>query len=121
MKFTQANIEKLVKKWQKYLRLQDWDIRVVLHNQFECVAEIHQKTNSREAVLNIREAPLASKRTGAWMPTDDDYEISIVHELLHLQFWITVEEFYGKKKATREMEKAVDTMAKVLVNLKRNG
>ena len=77
-------------KWQDYLRLSDWDVRVEIVRQSrlgECSADINYHCGKKCAILRILDpvdvAYYDTLSTDYW-PIDHD--LSIVHELLHLLF-----------------------------------
>lgn len=82
---TQKQIDKLLKKWQKILLLQDWDILVKFHhfdvmgcNQGFC--KPHPDDRSAEIALVHPNDYDPSDRA----PWPYDIEATLVHELLHI-------------------------------------
>lgn len=76
--------------WQKPLRLQDWLITIEFwpHNALGSdVAKVQMNANNKSAVLALRYPDEISAVAHEW-PVGEagDYDLSIVHELLHLMF-----------------------------------
>lgn len=77
--------------WQKVLRLQDWKIEIEFwpHNALgNDVAKAHMNANNKSAVLALRYPDDIPAVEHEW-PVGEagDYDLSIVHELLHLMFY----------------------------------
>lgn len=103
---TQAELESLCAKWQKRLRLQDWNVKVEVVRFFDIPeklgeAEIHNQR--KEAVIRIiGESDRREQR-------DTPVEHTLIHELLHLHF----EPFWDQDKYT-EMEQAINLITGAL-------
>lgn len=107
------NLQKLTAKWQKILRLQDWDIQVAYGGKAELVDDLHGVCHSdktyKKAAIVISD--------GSNLVTDlliFDDELTLVHELLHLVF----EE--PSKKKIDDYERAIEQTAAALLNLDKS-
>ena len=113
---TQTDLEKLLAKWQRILRLQDWNIQVRFVRGYEIddkQAQMHHNSNHKIGVVKLR-APQD------WPPGDwlEDSESDLVHELLHLH----MSPFDETKSDTQEavcLEQAINSIAEALVKLER--
>lgn len=109
----------LIPEWQKRLRLQDWTIRGVVVDQTEnnpC-GKVNQLNDYKDAlvtILNPENIP------ASWLGNRDP-EVTVVHELLHLQ-GESLNGFLNEKKHARysnDYERLVELTAIALVALKR--
>ena len=113
-------VEEKLRAWQKILRLQDWFVEVEIVRKHEMEwhtskGEVWTRTNANRALIKLLD------------PVDDtcpktdpyDMEETLVHELLHLH----MDRFEPPKEDTirsNELERTIDTLANVLVNLYRD-
>lgn len=76
---TQAKLDKLLAKWQKVLRLQNWEISIepvnVIKENYNLMGQADIMATFREAKIQIR-ADLSGK----------SLEYTVVHELMHVVF-----------------------------------
>jgi hypothetical protein len=71
-------MELLLRKWQKNLRLQDWDIKLYpVEKEWRKTGDIKIDSDDRVAVLMIN----------TYNPKQTNLEELIIHELLHLKLW----------------------------------
>lgn len=78
MTVNRTEMENLLLKWQKNLRLQDWDIKLVLvEKEWRKTGDIKIDTDDRVAVLMVN----------VFNPKQTNLEQLIIHELLHLKLW----------------------------------
>lgn len=86
MRYSMANLRRWVSKWQKILRLQDWDICVVRVTKWEKgelrAAEMRPSNEHQVSTLAIMTMP-ALRKAGEIRPVEQ----IIIHEMLHLYFW----------------------------------
>ena len=79
-------LQSLCRKWQKILRLQDWDIQIkyVRHWELEdnCQGNVIYKTARNEAVIKIL---VESDYPDDYEGFPQDQECTLVHELIHLK------------------------------------
>ena len=71
----QPELIRLVRLWQKRLRLQDWDVTPIVRtvaDMPDTLGEIAPDEGEMKAPMSIRE---------------DQGEATVVHELLHLRLW----------------------------------
>lgn len=114
-----AACERTCRAWQEVLRLQDWNVDIVIarYHGFEkpgSIGQIDSDENIKEARLRLLD-PRDNKPE--WSETFCDLEVAIVHELLHLH----MEPFSQREveaKAIAE-EQAVDLIAWALVKTAR--
>jgi hypothetical protein len=111
-----AQATRMLRKWQHIVRLEDWDIAINFGRWHEvheeAVAHCHYSRARREAHLVIRHPDDWGPETWAG---DNDMELTIVHELLHLKL-----SGLDNTDATKQVEEAlVEQMARSLVRLKR--
>ena len=78
MTFQMEPAEQLLHKWQKLLRLRDWDIRI----QF--VTQTWRKTGDIKIDLDNRNAVLLLNERN---PRGENLEHIVIHELLHLKLY----------------------------------
>ena len=77
-KFDMSKAMDYLKKWQKLLRLQDWDIKLhEVKREWRKTGDIKIDETDRKAVLMINNKN----------PNQDNLEGLIIHELLHLKLW----------------------------------
>lgn len=104
--------------WQQVLRLTQWQIGVRLvraseipQSRGQCAAN----SNKWQAIISIVDPVDAANIAHPEFPHDP--ERTLVHELLHLHFWhCDVEDDSPQGQA---LERAVDALSHVLVNLHR--
>ncbi|WP_243156381.1 hypothetical protein [Clostridium sp. C8-1-8] len=71
------NTEELMIKWQKILRLEDWDLYLkIVEKPWRKSGDVKIDTSNRKAVVLINSNP-----------TCTNLEEIVVHELLHLKLW----------------------------------
>ena len=71
------NIQELLAKWQKILRLQDWDIELeVVDREWRKSGDVKIDLCNKQAVLLINSKPKC-----------DNLNELIIHELLHIKLW----------------------------------
>ena len=108
------NLSKLSAKWQKILRLQDWEVDINFYRardftNADALGECSFNLNSREGFIKILH------------PTDYegtyDVEWVVVHELLHLHFadWTTK----NNHECPVSGEQAIDAIAQTLSKLNK--
>lgn len=99
MTVTQKQIEKISKKWQVILRLQDWDLVIkIIRKKWRKSGDIKIDMDDKLAVLMINQNPKC-----------ENLEQLVVHELLHLKLWgmdqmieDLMETLYGEKMDKRK-------------------
>lgn len=79
---TQSKLEKLLKLWQKRLRLQDWDIEIALVPKVEGVEGMSMVFGGTMCRPSMMEASVQILNN----LEDYDTELTLVHELLHVVF-----------------------------------
>ncbi|MGB3478249.1 MAG: hypothetical protein WBB67_03720 [bacterium] len=70
-------VEKLLKKWQQTLRLQDWDITAeIVRTKWRKSGDVKVDSENKNAVLLVNHKPKCK-----------DLEEIVVHELLHVKLY----------------------------------
>ena len=111
-----VNLSKVASKWQKILRLQDWQVDIDFYRardftNADALGECTFNINSREGFIKILH------------PTDydGDYDLEwiVVHELLHLHFadWTAKNNY----ECPVSGEQAIDSIAQALTRLNKAG
>ena len=118
-RLTQHDLQILCWQWQEKLRLQDWDVAVVVARErdFEnanCAAEVRIHEAKRRAILRILD-PQDDEPRDHWPHSDLDQERSIVHELLHVLF----RPLHIREKDETAEEQVIHSLSCLLVKLKR--
>lgn len=120
MTYTLAELEDLLREWQKVLRLQDWVVTVKYARRYEMG---QNRSGECSYVLPLKKAEIKlidpNDHDPSWIEIPDS-EVDLVHELEHLHFapfMASMDEDYPGYVA---MEQAIDLNAKALVALKRN-
>jgi len=71
-------IQRFLEKWQKILRLQDWDINIqVVEQEWRKTGDIKIDRDDRTAILMVN----------IFNPKQTNLEELVIHELLHLKLW----------------------------------
>lgn len=115
-----GEMENLCSEWKNRLRLQQWEvaIRIARQKEFEdknSQGECHWTLSTALATIKILD-PIDYPDT----PFAQDMEKTLVHELLHLKFCDFAKTETGSLEDVM-MERAVDHLARALVELKRSG
>lgn len=83
--YTEEDLNKLCKEYQELLRLQDWQVRVLLVDQFTIAgnqAEVSHSLMRKEATISI---PTPETYASELSP-HQNMEKDLIHELIHLYF-----------------------------------
>ena len=125
---TKENIETIVSKWQKILRLQDWDISVqIVENEWRKSGDVKIDIDNKMAILLINKNPKCENLVEL-----------VIHELLHIRLWPMdqmIEELldivYGKENSKQKdfgvsqfmgtLESTVQDLTKGYVELSNSG
>jgi hypothetical protein len=107
--------------WQKRLKLQDWNIALVVSRASELkpktLGNIHWDTDKKTAILRVLD-PADYK-----LPFNEmlqDIEFTVVHELIHLELSPVLSPLQRNDANRREEEHAVNHMADALLKLDRD-
>lgn len=106
--------------WQKLLRLQDWNITVNVKRRHQmsdqgALGLCKRYPDSKDADIDI----LSVQDIVAYKEGDDaDYELTLVHELLHVHFAFMNND---EGHARQQEELIVSTLSRALVKLNRDG
>lgn len=115
-----SEIRKQSAYWQKLLYLQDWNIDVRVSRQWEMsdnstVAQIEWFLHRKDAILRVvHPTDLGGLSPHFINNEENDYDISLVHELLHLHF----APLHTKDKEIPE-EQAINAISRAFVKLYR--
>ena len=111
-----VNLSKVASKWQKILRLQDWEVDIDFYRAREftnadALGECTFNINSREGFIKILN-PIDYEG-------EYDLEWIVVHELLHLHFadWTAKNNY----ECPVSGEQAIDSIAQALTRLNKAG
>ena len=81
------NLNKLLAKWQRRLRLQDWNIDIAWGTDRDlddinpaCVGRTKINLNNFYASIRVREPNM----TESWIKTLQNVELTVIHELVHV-------------------------------------
>lgn len=106
-------LQRLVKKWQKTLRLQDWDITVGKPgvNPNGGIASVDGLDQYKAATIFFGPE--------TFEPRNAPVEETVIHELLHLHF-NTFEEKSPSKAANRNLEQVINILSALLYKGRKN-
>lgn len=127
---TVKELVSLCEEWQGYLRMVDWCVEVRLTPQSElqshtAMGECEIKRQLKQALIKIVTKEEYLRDGQKFCPQTYDAELTLVHELLHIQFDCVSP--YNKKSfdprslRVAEFESAIELTAQALVVLKRSG
>ena len=114
---TRDEVNGLLKYWQKILRLEDWDIVVVIEELSEDIfGKFNAVFKNKHAIITLQNPD--SERVKDYLYFPYNLEATLVHELVHLHFAMFVE---VKDESIEEIlyEQAIDKLALALYNLNR--
>ena len=114
---TKRDIQKIVRKWQKILKLEDWDITVVTQRGKKAAGFLGQNEITTERKVCRISLSIPHKESHG---EDADIETTIVHELIHIFFdpFYPVNPKRDKEKVIL-VEHAVEAISLALVRLDR--
>ena len=123
--FSLPDLESLLAKWQKLLRLQDWRVRIYYARRFDLSPEVQAETvmsqKTKDAIIRILDPIDADPNTFPPQTRPNRVEESIVHELLHFH----LRSFFPPPNETnKDEEVAICSIASALMALnarKENG
>ena len=106
--------------WQKRLRLQDWSIRIMVTRMAELgedtLGDVKPGRTKRAALIRLLHPADVAGQNFVFDGEAWDWEITLVHELLHLHFEDCLESNWNDTWRTRQpVERAIDAIAKALV------
>jgi hypothetical protein len=117
-----ADIKKQAAYWQRILYLQDWtlDVRVSRHWEMEDIATLAQVSwfiHRKDAIIRVLHPSDLPGLGGKFINGEEnDYDISLVHELLHLHF----APFDSKERHIEiAQEQAINAISRGIVKLYR--
>lgn len=116
---TEDELREKCVEWQKILRLQDWIITILITRErhMGCssrIAEIEAKLPKRMATIRILD-PI-DYPTG--LSEDQDMELSLVHELLHIHLFPLFADREDEMRMVAE-EQAIEAISRGLIHLSR--
>lgn len=113
---TYKELSKLVREWQKRLRVQDWAVYLRKAALNGCHAQISMNAQAKSAHLEIDIQSHFDQEGKA----EEDIEATIVHELLHLQFELIPGLLPGQDSVEMNLfEAGLELTAQALVAAKR--
>ena len=120
-----AALKESIAYWQGVLRLQDWNIELSLRRRCEMsVANVigsnHHWQDSKDSIIEL---PMPEDLLSyvKFQGEEKDYEITLVHELLHLHFAPFAADEDKDPHGNTYQELAINTLARSLVHLDRKG
>jgi len=106
--------------WQRRLNLQDWDISVLVARASELkpktLGNVHWDLAKKVAVIRVLDPVDYKLAPNEILP---DIELTVVHELIHLEMAPTLADLRRTDANRVQEEKAVNRMAEALVLLGR--
>lgn len=119
---SQSELDAAVAKWQKILRLQDWDLTVELATgaDLDSVGGCNAAENMQMARIRVlRQEDWRGNTKGSWCVTDiRDMEVDLVHEMIHCLMRL-IEPKTRDSVEWNLYERFVESLAGTLVNLDR--
>ena len=114
---TQDELDRLLRDWQVILGLRDWTIvaKRVHHNKMGPTHDGENEINDEQMWANIS-IGIRDEYDGEWHIESE--EKSLVHELLHCHL-NTVDKFKAGSLQAVMMERAINHIARALVNIRR--
>jgi hypothetical protein len=105
-------------RWQHKLRLQDWNVKVVLcrlneMSDREALAEIFPSVERKDAVMRILMPADVELLSAHYLNNEEiNYGLTIVHELIHLHLWPfcqnqTAEELVAEEQAVNALSRCI--------------
>src|ERR1035437_814156 len=86
---TELDLKALMQKWQKILRLQDWEIDIQFIEPMligGSLGETHPSISTKSAKIFVSRQDMAYPRSVSLENRIKDIENTVVHELLHVMF-----------------------------------
>lgn len=111
--------------WQKALRLQDWVVIVRLArasefaNSIHCGGQVEWSILKRAAVIKISEAEDYANLCNKDFEIEQDMEVTLVHELLHLHTAPLAHVLKAESLEERYEEQMIDAVSRALVAQRR--
>jgi hypothetical protein len=121
MDLTPLALHDACRYWQANLRLQDWDIVLTIERQGVLgegtLGDCQPASTKRQAKIRLLDERDVGGQ-GFWFDGEAwNWEITLVHELLHLHFHDVVGKDYGTAQGLAA-ERAIHAISKALVALK---
>lgn len=116
----ESELHKQLAYWQKALYLQDWTVELRIVRQWEMespqtLAQCHWFLERKDAIISVLAPTDLSGLSERFIKGEEcDYDISLVHELLHLHF----APFHNEKDDITH-EQAINAISRGLVNVWR--
>jgi hypothetical protein len=106
-------MEELLRKYQRLLQLQDWDIDI-------CQTSVTSSEAMTKIIFNDYKASILIREN----LSDEEKEKCIIHELIHLIFrdaydifTETVKDEFAKEYCERQHERAIEKTSKIIYSL----
>lgn len=115
---TEKQLTRLLKNWQRLLRIQDWNIklRLVRDSRWPNHGLGSHSSSFQESEIKILDPRYIDPD---WFGTKD-IEVTLVHELLHIKFLYARKNKENKENDVDDQEEfAIESLARVLVALRR--
>ena len=119
--YTTTDLAALLAKWQKLLRLQDWNITAGFYHAYELARDGRAAENRHAFTEKVSEIRIVrpEEHNPGWCPATLDIEHSLVHELLHLHLSRSYEQVSRDDALQDELELAINMIADTLLRIDR--
>ena len=119
-----AALKESIAYWQGVLRLQDWNVRLLVVRRHDmCVKGAigcsDCATDHKDANIEVCAPEDLYTYNARFNGEELDYEITLVHELLHLHFAPFMADEVQDAHSNTAQELAINTLARSLVKLER--
>lgn len=113
-------MDEALSKWQKILRLQDWDVHVIVvrgkdMNPVDRLGQLNYNMDKKTALIRL----LDHVDWDDYPQWPHDQERSLVHELVHLHLLPLSKSFESGSMELMFEEQAVDLITSALISLDR--
>jgi len=117
----ECELHKQLAYWQRILYLQDWTVELRIVRQWEMadnqtLAQCEQHLQRKDAIIYVLHPQDLPGLSSRFLNGEEcDYDISLVHELLHLHFAP-----FRNENDTTVHEQAINAISRGLVKVRRN-
>lgn len=115
----QKKLQTLVNEWQVRLSLEHWKIKAEMRDDLEAAGRALTNTTHLVALIEVHNPDFAPKD----LLEVKDFEVTIVHELLHVRQAFLTDALYTKKNSKNgvwdQVEQGIEFTAQALVAAKR--
>lgn len=116
MKLAQKSAEKILRKWQSRLGLDEWNLKIRVCDQPGCWGSADVLPQKKQAIIRVDPRLHSEESVDDWPWKSADHERTIVHELLHCHLYqLRVK---GKTKGHHE-EQIIHALSEAFVKIAR--